>query len=131
MGSLCIKDERSQRLKRRREREKLISQRYQHPDARRAVSNGGLEAGFQMTNKCFRCKCRFNVVTRRHHCRRCKNSFCGAHSARRANAYAILQERDIQDPTILTSASAPMVRVCENCFLKMERSGQNHGESSW
>jgi hypothetical protein len=135
MGNVCMKDDRSQRLARRRERERLVSAKYSspqmNPDVRRQLDNGGLESGFAEATKCHRCHGRFNVVRRRHHCRRCKNSFCNSHSARQVNAYSILEENGETDTDIPNAAVAPMCRVCENCFMKFARSGKTDGGAAW
>jgi hypothetical protein len=133
MGNMCMSDDRSKRLKRRRERERLVGSKYrsfqQSPDEKRQINNGKLESGFAESEKCHRCHSKFNVVRRRHHCRRCKNSFCSSHSSREANAFAILQEKGESDPNIPTAAVAPNVRVCDNCFYRLAR--KSDGSSSW
>ena len=133
MGNMCITDDRSQRLAKRRERERLVKGKYsayqESPDHRHQLSNGGLESGFANADKCHRCHLTFNVVRRRHHCRRCKQSFCGSHSNRKKNAFTVLQEKGESDPSIPSPAVAPMVRVCEGCFLRLAR--KSDGESSY
>ena len=130
MGNLCMTDERSSRLKKRRERERLVANKYRsfqtNPDEQRSFDGEQqLEIGFAQSKHCHRCKCKWNVVRRRHHCRRCKHSFCSSHSSRTASAVAILQEKGLN-----AHASNPTaVRVCDNCFYRLAR--KSDGQASW
>ena len=133
MGNLCMTDDRSSRLKKRRERERLVANKYRsfqtNPDEQRSSDNGDqLEIGFAQSEHCHRCKCKWNVVRRRHHCRRCKHSFCSNHSSRTTSAVAILQEKGLKDDNIQTAGN-PTVRVCDNCFYRLAR--KSDGQASW
>ena len=132
MGNLCMTDDRSSRLKKRRERERLVANKYRsfqtNPDEQRSSDNGDqLEIGFAQSEHCHRCKCKWNVVRRRHHCRRCKHSFCSNHSSRTTSAVAILQEKGLKDN--IQTAGNPTVRVCDNCFYRLAR--KSDGQASW
>ncbi|KAG0418211.1 hypothetical protein HPB47_005049 [Ixodes persulcatus] len=50
---------------------------------------------------CVRCRCKFDLITRRHHCRRCGRVYCGSCCGRRLP----LQRMCFVDP----------VRVCQDC----------------
>ncbi|CAN7984841.1 unnamed protein product [Ixodes hexagonus] len=50
---------------------------------------------------CVRCQCKFDLITRRHHCRRCGRVYCGSCCGRRLP----LQRMCFVDP----------VRVCQDC----------------
>ena len=133
MVNICMNDNRSTRLKNRRERERLVGKKYrsfqQSPDEKRRLNNGGLECSFAEAEKCHRCHSAFNVMRRRHHCRRCKNSFCSNHSDHKANAFVVLQEKGKTDPDIPNASVSPLVRVCDDCFYRLAR--KSDGQASF
>ena len=88
MGSLCVKDHSAAKARERLERQRLIGAKY----GIRRGSNA-LNQGFAESDICHRCHKKFNMVMRRHHCRRCKHSFCSSHSSKFLSTHVLLAER--------------------------------------
>jgi hypothetical protein len=63
--------------------------------------NGGVPR-WSKDSRCKECNCKFNWITRRHHCRSCGHSFCFEHSTRKV----MLPQLGYHEP----------VRVCDECF---------------
>ena len=81
--------------RRRSERTSLLRAKYQ-----RRKSGSKKESDFACSDHCATCCKTFGLTLRRHHCRRCKNSFCAAHSSRRA----------------VVSVGLKKERVCASCY---------------
>ena len=75
--------------------------RAQTREAMRAKYRKVSEQAFDEASFCFKCQVKFSMFTRRHHCRRCRHSFCNQHSAFRCK---MSDEPDADE-----------VRVCERC----------------
>ena len=75
-------------------------------EAMRAKYRKVSEQAFDEASFCFKCQVQFSMFTRRHHCRRCRHSFCNKHSA---------WHMKVSDET-----DAEEVRVCERCHQATE-----------
>ena len=64
---------------------------------------------------CFKCDVKFSSSKRRHHCRRCRNIFCGKCSSHKSK--------------ILSSDVTKHVRVCSDCFIDLVDENQTIGET--
>ena len=64
------------------------------------------EQAFDEATFCFKCQVQFGMFNRRHHCRRCRHSFCNKDSAHRV--------------PLSDEEGAEMVRVCERCMQATE-----------
>ena len=123
---MCCKDDKEVRRRERQERSRLVRSKYG------AVGGGGggrsvaarFEDGFQESDMCTRCHVRFGAFNRRHHCRRCKRSFCSSHSSRKVTLRLLLEEIGENG-----KAGMPNVRVCDSCFtlLRQMRNDKNSG----
>ena len=122
---MCSGDD-SLKQREREERRALVAGKYGIKQSRRSSLLDNSD--FQEADVCHRCHTRFSVITRRHHCRRCRKSFCASHSARTCSQRLILEEAGEA-----ASTGLPSVRVCDNCFfaIKKWRADNNGGATSF
>jgi hypothetical protein len=64
---------------------------------------------------CFKCEHKFSSSRRRHHCRRCRNIFCGKCSEHKSK--------------ILACDVTKHVRVCTDCFMELINENRTIGET--
>ena len=64
---------------------------------------------------CFKCDVKFSSSKRRHHCRRCRNIFCGKCSSHKSK--------------ILANDVMKHVRVCSDCFMDLIQENRVIGET--
>lgn len=64
---------------------------------------------------CFKCDNKFSSSRRRHHCRRCRNIFCGKCSSHKSK--------------ILACDVTKHVRVCSDCFMELITENRTIGET--
>lgn len=100
---LCFPSGKKARRK-RKQREKM-RQKYREKEKQK----------FDEADNCFKCHCKFTSFNRRHHCRRCRHSFCGKHSD-----FKVPESED---------DGAPTVRVCEQCMKATINMGMSWGNS--
>jgi hypothetical protein len=122
MGAMCCRDDAEVRRRERQERSRTVRSKYG------AVGGGGFggsaaarfEDGFQESDMCTRCHSRFGTFNRRHHCRRCKRSFCSNHSSRTVALRLLLEEIGESG-----KAGMPSARVCDSCFTIVRRAHED------
>ena len=77
---------------------------------------------FRKQNACESCGVVFSLFTRRHHCRRCGKSVCGAHSSMmQIKLHAVTRDEQM-------TRNLPRVRTCHDCkqtvLLALRHSGK-------
>ena len=83
--------------------------------SRKAILKKYQKVSFEEGDRCFGCQEKFNSFNRRHHCRKCMHSFCGAHSKHKVR---------------LATAPGEKSRVCDSCF-KEENERQRKKRGLW
>ena len=119
MGAVCCRDDAEVRKRERMERSRLVRSKYGAMNSASSPESR-FEDGFEEGDMCRRCHVRFSTFTRRHHCRRCKKSFCKNHSSRTASLRSLLEEIGEEGKT-----GMPSVRVCDSCFNTIRRMQQD------
>lgn len=94
MGNLCPGG--GAKKKKRDARASLLREKY---------SSKKYTDGWQESDKCNQCKAPFGIMLRRHHCRRCKKSYCSKHSSN----YAYLPGEEGKQ------------RICTECMCQMDQ----------
>ena len=80
-GAVLAEQKAKEEEARERERERRRAAARKKAMADEVTAKRVSEERFQEKDFCFECKSAFTTLNRRHHCRRCGHSLCGAHSA--------------------------------------------------